>query len=239
MPNVLVGKPLLIHLIQNRISYCISPTSLVITLTEKQINVLIIFQGKPYYCSRQLANIWVILKKSNVKSNVLPTYKSSPCPQGSVPPQPCGSVKENIPFLNSQGVRPAAALGSAMADWCPTTYEPNGCRRPLRWWQYLICPTQQAYTYVLALHMDRLHSCIMVQTWVYQASPEGTVLALAPYCDENPHRIHKVSSIGSERGVQPGRHLREAYRIKELDCCCIFLSTLAQDHMQFLFSNRS
>lgn len=47
MPNVLIYKPLLINLIQNRISYCMSATSLVITLTEKQINVLTIFQGKP------------------------------------------------------------------------------------------------------------------------------------------------------------------------------------------------
>lgn len=55
MPNVLIYKPLLINLIQNRISYCISATSLVIILTEKQINVLIIFQGKPHYFSIQLS----------------------------------------------------------------------------------------------------------------------------------------------------------------------------------------
>lgn len=46
---------ILIHLIQNRISYCMSTTSLVITLTEQQINVLIIFQGKPHYCCRQFS----------------------------------------------------------------------------------------------------------------------------------------------------------------------------------------
>lgn len=55
MPNVLIYKPLLINLIQNRISYCMSATSLVITLTEKQINVLIIFQAKPHYCSTQFS----------------------------------------------------------------------------------------------------------------------------------------------------------------------------------------
>lgn len=55
MPNVLIYKPLLINLIQNRISYCMSATSLVITLTEKQINVLIIFQAKSHYCSIQFS----------------------------------------------------------------------------------------------------------------------------------------------------------------------------------------
>lgn len=55
MPNILIYKPLLIHLIQNRISYCMSATCLVITVTEKQINVLIMFQGKPHYCSRQFS----------------------------------------------------------------------------------------------------------------------------------------------------------------------------------------
>lgn len=55
MPNVLIYKPLLIHLNHNRISCCKSCTSLVITLTEKQINVLIILQGKPHYCSRQFS----------------------------------------------------------------------------------------------------------------------------------------------------------------------------------------
>lgn len=55
MPNVLIYKPLPTHLIQNKISYCMSATSLAITQTEKQINVLIIFQGKPHYCSRQFS----------------------------------------------------------------------------------------------------------------------------------------------------------------------------------------
>lgn len=55
MPNVLIYKLLLINFIQNRISYCMSATSLVITLTEKQINVLIIFQAKPHYCSIQFS----------------------------------------------------------------------------------------------------------------------------------------------------------------------------------------
>lgn len=55
MPNVLIYKPLLINSIQNRISYCMSAASLVITLTEKQINVLFIFQAKPHYCSIQFS----------------------------------------------------------------------------------------------------------------------------------------------------------------------------------------
>lgn len=53
MGNVLIYKPLLTQLIHNGISSCLSATSLAITLSEKQINVLIIFQGKPHNCSSQ------------------------------------------------------------------------------------------------------------------------------------------------------------------------------------------
>lgn len=90
MPNVLIYKPLLINLIQKRISYCVSGTSLVIPLTEKQINVLIIFQAKPYYCSIQFSQSLGDVTENNVlppHNNftgsiwVVPSSSRSPCMQ--------------------------------------------------------------------------------------------------------------------------------------------------------------
>lgn len=103
MPNVLIYKPLLINLIQNRISYCMSATSLVITLTEKQINVLIIFQGKPRYCSIQFSqHLGDVTEKQ-----WFTTTQSRSSPQGRLLLQSCGSAGENIPFSQS---------GSAASD---------------------------------------------------------------------------------------------------------------------------
>ena len=136
--------------------------------------MLIIFQGKPHYCSRQFSKH---LGDSSHQLKVV-FYQHTEADLAH------GPAKENIPLLNGRGV----------------SYEPQGGRRPFQWRHYPICSSQQAYAYALALHMISSRAALCYEPELIAHHLRVTHQLWRSPAIKPPPGIQNSSDAGSDEG---------------------------------------